>query len=44
MPGQKKYYYNIDLPVFSVLGHKDKVYFSGGGGGEKYGVKNKIVR
>lgn len=41
---KKKKYFGINLPIFAILGYRDKVYFAGGGGGKKYGVKNMLVR
>lgn len=43
MFSSKRKYFGINQPIFSILGYKDKVYFAGGGGGKKYGVKNTIV-
>lgn len=34
---------NFTLKLIKVLGYKDKVFLSGGGGGKKYGLKNQIV-
>ncbi|KAL4450376.1 hypothetical protein ABPG74_009082 [Tetrahymena malaccensis] len=39
----KRRYFGINLPVFSILGYKDKVYFAGGGGGQKVGLKNSLL-
>jgi hypothetical protein len=33
----------LEVPIFSLLWYKGRLIVSGGGGGDRYGVKNKLV-